>query len=75
MIQMNLTTRQKESLRARWLQNESDYLRERLRKKVNVNFAFIKLKTIGHGLGGDLLNPTFSTRTLRVSMLFTRNLT
>lgn len=48
MIQMNLTTGQKEFLRARWVQNESDYLRER-RKKVDVN-AFVKLKTIGHGL-------------------------
>lgn len=48
MIMMNLTTGQKDFLRARWLQNESDYLRER-RKKVDVN-AFVKLKTIGHGL-------------------------
>ncbi|KAF8348356.1 kinase-like protein [Amanita rubescens] len=50
MVQMNLTTGQKEFLRARWLQNESDYLRER-RKKVDVN-AFVKLKTIGHGAFG-----------------------
>lgn len=48
MAEMNLTQEQKEFLRARWQQNESDYLRER-RKKVDVN-AFIKLKTIGHGL-------------------------
>lgn len=48
MIEMNLTTGQKDFLRTRWLQNESEYLRAR-RKKVNVN-AFVKLKTIGHGL-------------------------
>ncbi|KAF8628866.1 hypothetical protein AX15_003656 [Amanita polypyramis BW_CC] len=50
MIEMNLKNEQKEFLRARWRQNESDYLRER-RKKVNVN-AFVKLKTIGHGAFG-----------------------
>ncbi|KIL65992.1 hypothetical protein M378DRAFT_23793 [Amanita muscaria Koide BX008] len=50
MAEMKLTQDQKEFLRARWRQNESDYLRER-RKKVDVN-AFIKLKTVGHGAFG-----------------------
>lgn len=47
MAQMQLSEAQKENLRARWRQNETDYLRER-RRKVDVS-AFIKLKTIGHG--------------------------
>jgi len=48
MMNMQLSEPQKENLRARWRQNESDYLRER-RRKVDAS-AFIKLKTIGHGL-------------------------
>lgn len=47
MIAMNLSDEQKEQLRSRWRQNETDYLRDR-RRKVDVT-AFIKLKTIGHG--------------------------
>ena len=47
MIAMNLSEEQKEHLRSRWRQNETDYLRVR-RRKVDVS-AFIKLKTIGHG--------------------------
>jgi protein-serine/threonine kinase len=47
MTQMQLSENQKEHLRARWRQNETEYLRE-LRSKVDVS-AFIKLKTIGHG--------------------------
>lgn len=47
MEEMNLSEHRKEDLRARWRQNETDYLRER-RLKVHVS-AFVKLKTIGHG--------------------------
>jgi protein-serine/threonine kinase len=47
MMEMQLSQAQKENLRARWRQNETDYLRER-RRKVDVS-AFVKLKTIGHG--------------------------
>lgn len=47
MATMQLTHEQKESLRARWRQNETEYLRER-RQKVDAT-AFVKLKTIGHG--------------------------
>lgn len=47
MANMQLSEAQKENIRRRWRQNETDYLRER-RKKVDVN-AFVKLKTIGHG--------------------------
>lgn len=47
MMEMQLSQAQKETLRARWRQNETDYLRER-RRKVDVS-AFAKLKTIGHG--------------------------
>ncbi|KAH0827531.1 hypothetical protein J3R83DRAFT_4250 [Lanmaoa asiatica] len=50
MIAMNLAEEQKEELRSRWRQNETDYLRDR-RRKVDVT-AFIKLKTIGHGAFG-----------------------
>lgn len=53
MAEMQLTHEQKEHVRARWRQNESDYLRER-RKKVDVS-AFIKLKTIGHGMSNRIL--------------------
>jgi protein-serine/threonine kinase len=48
MSEMQLSEVQKEVLRARWRQNETDYLREQ-RRKVDVS-AFRKLKTIGHGL-------------------------
>ncbi len=48
MAAMQLSEAQKENIRRRWLQNETDYLRDR-RRKVDVN-AFVKLKTIGHGL-------------------------
>jgi protein-serine/threonine kinase len=48
MMNMQLSEAQKDNLRARWRQNESDYLRDR-RRKVDAS-AFIKLKTIGHGL-------------------------
>lgn len=47
MAEMRLSEAQKETLRTRWRQNETVYLRER-RRKVDVS-AFIKLKTIGHG--------------------------
>ena len=47
MIAMALSEEQKEELRSRWRQNETDYLRD-CRRKVDVT-AFIKLKTIGHG--------------------------
>jgi hypothetical protein len=48
MMNMQLSEPQKEHLRARWQQNETDYLRDR-RRKIDAS-AFIKLKTIGHGL-------------------------
>ena len=48
MASMGLPEDAKDALRARWRQNETDYLREK-RRKVDVS-AFIKLKTIGHGL-------------------------
>lgn len=48
MAEMQLSHEQKDNLRARWRRNESDYLRE-CRKKVDAS-AFIKLKTIGHGM-------------------------
>jgi len=47
MAEMQLTHAQKENLRSRWRQNETEYLRER-RQKVDAS-AFVKLKTIGHG--------------------------
>ncbi len=47
MMDMQLSSAQKEVLRARWRQNETDYLREK-RQKVDVT-AFTILKTIGHG--------------------------
>ncbi|KAI0675335.1 kinase-like protein [Trametes maxima] len=50
MATMQLSEVQKENIRLRWRQNETDYLRER-RRKVDVN-AFVKLKTIGHGAFG-----------------------
>lgn len=48
MMNLKLSEAQKENLRARWRQNETDYLRDR-RKKIDAS-AFVKLKTIGHGL-------------------------
>ncbi|TRM69454.1 kinase-like domain-containing protein [Schizophyllum amplum] len=50
MTEMGLSNAQKEDLRARWRQNETDYLRDK-RRKVDVT-AFVKLKTIGHGAFG-----------------------
>lgn len=50
MDTMGLSEARKVELRRRWLQNETDYLRER-RRKVDVS-AFVKLKTIGHGAFG-----------------------
>lgn len=47
MMNMHLNEAQKELLRSRWRQNETDYLRER-RRKVDPS-AFSVLKTIGHG--------------------------
>ena len=47
MAEMQLTHAQKELLRSRWRQNETEYLRER-RQTVDAT-AFVKLKTIGHG--------------------------
>jgi protein-serine/threonine kinase len=47
MNQMGLNEDQKDALRARWRQNETDYLRER-RSKVDPS-AFKLYKTIGHG--------------------------
>jgi len=44
---MGLSDLRKDELRARWRQNETEYLREQ-RCKVDVS-AFVKLKTIGHG--------------------------
>ena len=48
MMDMQLSEAQQENVRARWRQNETDYLRDR-RRKVDAS-AFITLKTIGHGL-------------------------
>lgn len=48
MEAMGLSERRKDELRQRWRQNETDYLREK-RQKVDVS-AFVKVKTIGHGL-------------------------
>ncbi|KAI0743570.1 kinase-like protein [Daedaleopsis nitida] len=50
MSSMQMSEAQKENIRRRWRQNETEYLRER-RRKVDVN-AFVKLKTIGHGAFG-----------------------
>jgi len=47
MLSMGLSEHQREDLRARWRQNETDHLREQ-RQKVDVS-AFVKLKTIGYG--------------------------
>lgn len=48
MSAMDLEEEEKAVLRARWNQNETDYFRER-RRKVDAT-AFVKLKTIGHGI-------------------------
>lgn len=48
MEEMYLSEDRKTELRKRWRQNETDYLRD-LRRKVDVS-AFVKLKTIGHGV-------------------------
>ncbi|EAU91501.2 AGC/NDR protein kinase [Coprinopsis cinerea okayama7 len=50
MAAMGLDSAQKEILRARWRQNETEYLRQ-TRQKLDAS-AFIKLKTIGHGAFG-----------------------
>ena len=55
MAELRLSEHQKENLRARWRQNETDYLRHQ-RRKVDVT-AFVKLKTIGHGLCFKTLCP------------------
>jgi hypothetical protein len=55
MAELQLSEHQKENLRARWRQNETDYLRHQ-RRKVDVT-AFVKLKTIGHGLWFETLRP------------------
>jgi protein-serine/threonine kinase len=47
MAAMGLDDAKKDMLRARWRQNETEYLRVK-RQKLDAN-AFIKLKTIGHG--------------------------
>jgi protein-serine/threonine kinase len=48
MMEMQLNEKQKDNLRGRWRRNETEYLRDR-RRKVDAS-AFIKLKTIGHGV-------------------------
>ncbi|KAJ7217795.1 kinase-like protein [Mycena pura] len=50
MAEMQLGHMQKENLRARWRQNETDYLRDK-RRRIDVT-AFKMLKTIGHGAFG-----------------------
>jgi protein-serine/threonine kinase len=47
MANMQLSENHKEALRARWRQNETDYLREKRRKLDPSSFKV--LKTIGHG--------------------------
>ena len=59
MAGLQLSENQKEILRTRWRQNETDYLRHQ-RRKVDVT-AFVKLKTIGHGLWfGNAVSCTLS---------------
>jgi protein-serine/threonine kinase len=72
MLSMGLSEARKEDLRARWRQNETDYLREQ-RRKVDVS-AFIKLKTIGHGAFGvvslvkeRITGKLFAMKQVRVS--------
>ena len=45
---MRISEEAKEEIKEKWTRNESDYLRER-RRKVDPS-AFVKLKTIGHGI-------------------------
>jgi protein-serine/threonine kinase len=45
---MKLSPEAKQEVRERWTQNETDYLRDR-RARVDPS-AFVKLKTIGHGM-------------------------
>jgi hypothetical protein len=47
---MRISPEAKQEIRDRWLQNETDYLRDR-RARVDPS-AFVKLKTIGHGKHG-----------------------
>lgn len=54
MMEMQLNEKQKDILRARWRQNETEYLRDK-RRKVDAS-AFIKLKTIGHGVSTMRIN-------------------
>jgi len=57
MAGLQLSENQKQLLRTRWRQNETDYLRHQ-RRKVDVT-AFVKLKTIGHGLSfGNVVSCT-----------------
>ena len=57
MTELQLPEHQKEILRTKWRQNETDYLRHQ-RRKVDVT-AFVKLKTIGHGLWfGNVVSST-----------------
>ncbi|KZP23686.1 hypothetical protein FIBSPDRAFT_858279, partial [Athelia psychrophila] len=53
MMNLKLSETQKENLRARWRQNETDYLRDQRRK--DGASAFIKLRAIGRGLSSFLL--------------------
>lgn len=57
MEAMNLPFDRKELVRARWRQNETEYLRQ-TRQKLDPS-AFAKLKTIGHGekRASDFLSP------------------
>ncbi|TFK23660.1 kinase-like protein [Coprinopsis marcescibilis] len=50
MMTMGLDPTKKDMLRARWVRNETEYLRQQ-RQKLDAT-AFIKLKTIGHGAFG-----------------------
>ena len=78
MAAMQLSEAQKDNIRQRWRQNETDYLRER-RRKVDVN-AFVKLKTIGHGSNhfhpchGRLTVSCFCLRRLRCRLACSRAL-
>lgn len=54
MANMQLSENHKEILRARWRQNETDYLREKRRKLDPSSFKV--LKTIGHGTAPVLPN-------------------
>ena len=81
MATMQMNEAQKDDIRRRWRQNETEYLRER-RRKVDVN-AFVKLKTIGHGLifisvGTNLVPDEYKTvgeqeAGVTITSLFTPN--